>query len=283
VRSSLYERKSSNNARWKKDKYEGGIMKLETVLYKIEGNVAVISMNRESAMNSLSKQLFEELTVAFEAAKTDETVRAVVLTGEGRCFCAGGDISELIGLTTDEAVEKFLESADKLMMLLYNFPKPVIAAAHGAIAGAGTSLFLSCDIRIVAHNAKFIVAFGSVGLVADCGLHYLLPRFVGLSRAKEMMLTQRVVKRDELLELGIADQVVLVDELMATAMTLAAKIAAGPVNAYALSKELFNKYAEVDFVQMLKEEANAQKLAISHHNGKEGLKAFLEKRPAKFK
>jgi 2-(1,2-epoxy-1,2-dihydrophenyl)acetyl-CoA isomerase len=115
-------------------------MKLETVLYKIEGNVAVISMNRESAMNSLSRQLFEELTVAFEAAKNDETVRAVVLTGEGRCFCAGGDISELIGLTTEEAVEKFFESANKLMMHLYNFPKPVIAAAHGAIAGAGTSL-----------------------------------------------------------------------------------------------------------------------------------------------
>lgn len=258
-------------------------MKLTTVLYRVENNVAIITMDRKDAMNALNKQLFDELATAFETAKSDETVRAVILAGEGRCFCAGGDIAEIHALQTEEAIEKFFASADTLMKLLGNFPKPVIAAAHGAIAGAGTSLLLSCDMAIIADNAKFVVAFGAVGLVPDCGLHYLLPRFVGLSRAKEMMLTQRVVKADELLELGIANKVTPEDELMTTATALATKIANGPLNAYALSKSLFNKYAEVDFEQMLHEELSAQMLARLHDNGTEGLTAFIEKRPAKFK
>jgi len=258
-------------------------MNLNTVLYKVEGNVAVIAMNRENAMNALSKQLFEELVIALEAAKSDETVRAVVLTGEGRCFCAGGDISELLELTTEEAVKNFFAHADKCMQLLDNFPKPVIAAAHGAIAGGGTCLLLSCDIAIVAENAKFIVAFGAVGLIPDCGLHYFLPRAIGLNRAKEMMLTQRVVKADELLELGIANKVVSVDELMPTAMALATKIASGPLNAYALSKALFNKYTETDLAQVLKEETRDQVVTRLHDNAKEGLNAFVEKRPPQFK
>ena len=258
-------------------------MKLDTVLYKVEDNVAVIAMNRENAMNALNKQLFEELVIAFETAKNDENVRAVVLTGEGRCFCAGGDISELLELTTEDAVKNFFSGAGNFMQVLDNFPKPVIAAAHGAIAGGGTCLLLSCDIAIVADNAKFIVAFSAVGLIPDCGLHYFLPRAIGLNRAKEMMLTQRVVKADELLELGIANKVVPVDELMPTAMALAKKIASGPLNAYSLSKAIFNKYTELDLAQVLEQELQDQVVTRLHDNAIEGLNAFVEKRSPNFK
>lgn len=253
-------------------------MELSTVSYRVDENVAVIGLNRQKAMNSLNQQLFVDLTTAFEAARDDAAVRAVIFTGEGRCFCAGGDIAEMKGITTSDAFETFMTIAGGFTKLLNNFPKPVIAAAHGAIAGAGTSLMMGCDVTVVAEDATFIVAFGAVGLIPDCGLHYLLPRAVGPYKAKEMMLTQRPVKAAELLELGIANTVVPADQMMETAMKMAKKMAKGPTNAYAMSKALFNKYAEVDLAQMLADEAVDQAKARMGANGEEGLTAFLEKR-----
>ena len=189
-------------------------MELETVLYRVEGNVAVISLNRTKAMNSLNKQIFADLTVAFEEAKKDDNVRCVIMNGEGRAFCAGGDIAEMKTINTEEAFFDFMTVAGEFTTLLNTFPKPVIAAAHGAIAGAGTSLVMAADIALVADNAMFIVAFGQVGLIPDCACHYLLPRVVGPNRAKELMLTQRAVKADEMLTLGIANRVVPADQLM---------------------------------------------------------------------
>lgn len=205
-------------------------MELETVLYRVEGNVGIVSLNRTKAMNSLNKQIFADLTVAFEEAKKDDNVRCVIMNGEGRAFCAGGDIAEMKSITTEEAFFDFMTVAGEFTTLLNTFPKPVIAAAHGAIAGAGTSLVMAADIALVADNAMFIVAFGQVGLIPDCACHYLLPRVVGPNRAKELMLTQRAVKADEMLTLGIANQVVPADQLMETAMKLATKIAKGPLN-----------------------------------------------------
>lgn len=258
-------------------------MELSTVSYRVEENVAVIGMNRAKAMNSLNQQLFVDLTTAFEAARDDAAVRAVIFTGDGRCFCAGGDIAEMLGIVTNDAFVTFMTIAGGFTKLLNNFPKPVIAAAHGAIAGAGTSLMMGCDMAIVADNSSFIVAFGAVGLIPDCGLHYLLPRVVGPNMAKEMMLTQRPVKADELLALGIANKVVPAEELMATAMKTAKRIANGPLNCYAMSKELFNKYAQVDLATMLADEALAQASARTDVNGEEGLTAFVEKRKPAFK
>lgn len=257
-------------------------MELSTVSYRVEDGVAVIGMNRQKAMNSLNQQLFVDMTTAFEAARDDNAVRAVVFTGEGRCFCAGGDIAEMKGIVTNEAFVTFMTIAGNFTKLLNNFPKPVIAAAHGAIAGAGTSLMMGCDVAIVADNASFIVAFGAVGLIPDCGLHYLLPRVVGPNRAKEMMLTQRPVKAEEMLSLGIANKVVPAEELMAAALKMAKKFARGPLNAYAMSKALFNTYAQVDLATMLANEARDQASARTNVNGEEGLGAFLEKRPANF-
>ncbi|MFI3175328.1 MAG: enoyl-CoA hydratase/isomerase family protein [Bacillota bacterium] len=258
-------------------------MELSTVSYQVEESVAVICMNRLDAMNALNQQLFVDLTTAFEEAKKDDAVRVVIFSGNGRCFCAGGDIAEMKGLDKKEPFVEFMTIAGNFTKLLYDFPKPVIAAAHGAIAGAGTSLMMCCDMAIVSDDAKFIVAFGAVGLIPDCGLHYLLPRVVGQNMAKEMMLTQRPVKAPELLSLGIANKVVTADELLPTAMQLAKQIAKGPVNGYALSKSLFNQYTDIDFSTMLSEEARLQAVARSDENGVEGLSAFLEKRKPNFK
>lgn len=257
-------------------------MELETVLYRVEGNVGIVSLNRTKAMNSLNKQIFADLTVAFEEAKKDDNVRCVIMNGEGRAFCAGGDIAEMKGITTEEAFFDFMTVAGDFTTLLNTFPKPVIAAAHGAIAGAGTSLVMAADIALVADNAMFIVAFGQVGLIPDCACHYLLPRVVGPNRAKELMLTQRAVKADEMLTLGIANQVVPADQLMETAMKLATKIAKGPLNCYSMSKSLMNKAHETTLAELLKEETAMQAAARMNPNAEEGLGAFLEKRKANF-
>lgn len=257
-------------------------MELETVLYRVEGNVGIVSLNRTKAMNSLNKQIFADLTVAFEEAKKDDNVRCVIMNGEGRAFCAGGDIAEMKGITTEEAFFEFMTVAGEFTTLLNTFPKPVIAAAHGAIAGAGTSLVMAADIALVADNAMFIVAFGQVGLIPDCACHYLLPRVVGPNRAKELMLTQRAVKADEMLTLGIANRVVPADQLMDEAMKLATKIAKGPLNCYTMSKSLMNKAHETTLADLLKEETAMQAAARMNPNAEEGLGAFLEKRKANF-
>lgn len=258
-------------------------MELSTVSYRVEENVAVIAMNRTKAMNALNLQIFKDLTTAFEAARDDDAVRCVVLCGEGRAFCAGGDIPEMKGLDTAETVFDFYNVAGIFMKLLINFPKPVIAAAQGAIAGAGTSLVMACDIALVADNAMFIVAFGQVGLIPDCAGHWLLPRVVGPNVAKELMMTQRAVKADEMKALNLANKVVAADALMEEAMKMAKKIAKGPLNCYRDSKLLMNKAHETTLEVLLKEETEKQAAARLHENGDEGLAAFLEKRPAQFK
>lgn len=257
-------------------------MELETVLYRTEGPVAIISLNRTKAMNSLNKQIFADLTTAFQAAKDDDAIRCVIMNGEGRAFCAGGDIAEMKSITTEEVFFDFMTVAGGFTTLLNTFPKPVIAAAHGAIAGAGTSLVMAADIALVADNAMFIVAFGQVGLIPDCACHYLLPRVVGPNMAKELMLTQRPVKADEMKTLGIANRVVPADQLMDEAMKLAQKIAKGPLNCYSMSKALMNKSHECSLEEILKEETAAQASARMNVNAEEGLGAFLEKRKAVF-
>jgi len=258
-------------------------MELSTVSYRVEDGVAVIGMNRQKAMNSLNEQLFVDMTTAFEAAKADDSVRCVILWGEGRAFCAGGDIPEMKGLDTEKTVFDFYNIAGIFMTLLINFPKPVIAAAQGAIAGAGTSLVMACDIALVADNAMFIVAFGAVGLIPDCAGHWLLPRVVGPNVAKELMMTQRAVKADEMKALNLANKVVPADALMEEALKMAKKIAKGPLNCYSSSKLLMNKAHETSLDVLLKEETEKQCAARLHANGDEGLAAFIEKRPAAFK
>lgn len=257
-------------------------MELETVLYRVEGNVAIVSLNRVKALNAMNKQIFIDLTTAFEAAEKDDHVRCVIVNSEGRAFCAGGDIPEMKGLDTKESVFDFYNVAGIFMKKMINFSKPTISAAHGAIAGAGTSLLLAADIALVADNAAFMVAFGAVGLIPDCAGHWLLPRACGMHMAKELMMTQRSVKAPEMKELGLCNHVYPADQLMEEAMKLANKIAKGPLNCYSNSKLIMNKALETDLNTLLVEETEAQAAARMNPNAEEGLGAFLEKRKASF-
>ena len=237
-------------------------MELETVLYRVEGNVGIVSLNRTKALNAMSKQIFVDLTTAFDAAEKDDTVRCVVVNAE--------------------AVFDFYNVAGIFMKKMINFVKPTITVAHGAIAGAGTSLLLAGDIALVSDDAMFMVAFGAVGLIPDCAGHWLLPRACGLNMAKELMMTQRAVKAPEMKELGLCNHVYPKEQLMDEAMEVGNKIAKGPLNCYSSSKLILNKSFETNLEDLLKEETEAQAAARLHPNGDEGLAAFLEKRKANF-
>ena len=258
-------------------------MTYETVILTTEGNVGILTFNRPKAMNALNTQIFMDISAAFDEIEADSNIRCVVMKGEGRAFCAGGDIPEMKTLATAEQVFEFYDIAGNTIKKMINCSKPVIAAAHGPIAGAGTSMLLSADIALVSENAKFIVAFGQVGLIPDSAAHYLLPRAVGLNMAKELMMTQRAVDAKEMKELRIANHVYPDDQLMAEAMKLAEKIAKGPSNCYASSKMLMNKSFESTLEESLEEETKLQAEARLHENAEEGLTAFLEKRKANFK
>mgnify|MGYP000896572436 CR=1 FL=1 len=156
-------------------------MELETVLYRVEGNVGIVSLNRTKALNAMSKQIFVDLTTAFDAAEKDDTVRCVVVNAEGRAFCAGGDIPEMKGLDNPEAVFDFYNVAGIFMKKMINFVKPTITVAHGAIAGAGTSLLLAGDIALVSDDAMFMVAFGF-----SIGAQILIARRNGEQQYKEI-------------------------------------------------------------------------------------------------
>lgn len=259
-------------------------MELETVLYRVEGNVGIVSLNRTKALNAMNKQIFVDLTTAFDAAEKDDNVRCVVVNAEGRAFCAGGDIPEMKGLDNPEAVFDFYNVAGIFMKKMINFVKPTITVAHGAIAGAGTSLLLAGDIALVSDDAMFMVAFGAVGLIPDCAGHWLLPRACGLNMAKELMMTQRAVKAPEMKELGLCNHVYPKDQLMDEAMKLAEEIAAQAPIAVSLVKEAVNVGMQTDLNSALKLEGNCFGECFATEDQKYGMAWFLDKnrdKPAK--
>ncbi|MFR2157334.1 MAG: enoyl-CoA hydratase/isomerase family protein [Evtepia gabavorous] len=257
-------------------------MELETVLYRVEGNVGIVSLNRTKALNAMSKQIFVDLTTAFDAAEKDDTVRCVVVNAEGRAFCAGGDIPEMKGLDNPEAVFDFYNVAGIFMKKMINFVKPTITVAHGAIAGAGTSLLLAGDIALVSDDAMFMVAFGAVGLIPDCAGHWLLPRACGLNMAKELMMTQRAVKAPEMKELGLCNHVYPRGAADGRGHEAGQQDRQGP-------PELLQQL-QAHPEQVLRDQPGGpaeggdrgQAAARLHPNGDEGLAAFLEKRKANF-
>ena len=256
-------------------------MELETVLYRVEGNVGIVSLNRTKALNAMSKQIFVDLTTAFDAAEKDDTVRCVVVNAEGRAFCAGGDIPEMKGLDNPEAVFDFYNVAGIFMKKMINFVKPTITVAHGAIAGAGTSLLLAGDIALVSDDAMFMVAFGAVGLIPDCAGHWLLPRACGLNMAKELMMTQRAVKAPEMKELGLCNHVYPKEQLMDEAMKLAQKICTNAQKGIRASKLAIRRGIDCDISTAVSYEALAFATCFGTEDQKEGMQAFLEKRKEK--
>jgi 2-(1,2-epoxy-1,2-dihydrophenyl)acetyl-CoA isomerase len=247
--------------------------------------VRTLTLNRPSAYNSLTTELKNELLAGLRAAAADDSVRALVLTGAGRAFCAGQDLKEHVALLTsgDPSPLRTVEDHyNPITLTIAEMPKPVIAAVNGTAAGAGASFAYAADLRIAATSAKFLMAFANIGLTADSGGSWTLPRLIGYGRAMEIMLLGTSVDAPRALEIGMVNQVVPDAEVLTTARDLAARMATGPTTAYATIKAALRYAAAADLPSALAEEGRGQIAAGATADHREAVQAFVEKRPAAF-
>ena len=245
--------------------------------------IATLQLNRPEAMNSLEPEIVEEFMLALEQVQNDNAVRVVVLTGSGKAFSAGGDLSYLVNLSDPITARNFIASVGQLVKRLMSLKKPVIAMVNGVAAGAGFNLALACDIIYCAQSARFSQSFAKVGLVPDCGGLYLLPRIVGFHKAKELMFTGDLLDSETALRLGIVNQVLADNELKDATYKLAARLAQSAPLAIGMIKNMVNQSDTFDLDGTLECEANLQALCLQTEDHKEGVAAFKEKRVPQFK
>lgn len=262
------------------------LMSYETIQLEMREAVAVITLNRPDALNALSVMLGNEFLGALGEAR-ERGARAVVLTGAGRAFCAGGDLREMQQIAQKEGrVEAFFEDPLNLLhdciRAIRKTPLPVIAAVNGHASGAGCNLALACDLVLAGESAKFNEAFIKIGLTPDCGGTFILPRLVGWKRAAGMLMTGDVVEAREAAEIGMINRVVPDAELMGEALALAARLAAAPTAAIGRIKQMLDESGASTYDQQLDIEHRAQIQSGQSVDFKEGVAAFMEKRPPKF-
>ena len=248
-----------------------------------DGAVATIVLDRPDALNALTVPLKEALLVAFEEVAADDAVRAVVLTGAGRAFCAGQDLRERLEPDALPLGDEIRARYNPLIRAMRALPKPIVGAINGVAAGAGASLAFACDIRIAAEGASFLLAFGRVGLIPDSGATWLLPRLVGAAKAAELALTTEPLSAADAERFGLVAKVVPAAELLPVAGALAARLAAGAPVALALTKAALEKSWAATLDAQLETEAELQGRAGATADHQEGIVAFLERRPPSFR
>lgn len=255
----------------------------ETILYEIRNQVALITLNRPERRNAMNETLNRELFAAFQQAQNDETVRAILLTGAGKGFCAGADLSTFTQIPTPEQVyEGILTMYQPLMRLITGIQKPVVAAVNGVAAGAGASLALACDLRMMAHDASLMMAFSNIGLLPDAGACWFLARLVGYSRAYEIAAEGERVSVERCLELGLTNRVAPADTLLEHALEWAEELAKRPTLALGLTKHALHHALLHDLASTIEYEARLQQQTIPSHDHMEGVMAFLQKRVPEF-
>ena len=254
-----------------------------TLLVERAGAIATITLNRPEARNALDLVMRGELLTALDEVEADPQARVVVLTGAGGHFCAGGDVKTMRTKrhTAAEGRQR-VESLNRMVLRLVDFPRPTIAQVDGFAVGAGCNLALCCDLIVAADRARFGEVFGKIGLVPDGGGTWLLSRVVGLARAKELIFTADIVEAAEAQRIGLVNRVVKAADLSAETRRIAERIAAGPPLALRLAKQMVNRAATSDLASALDAEAGAQAIAITSDDHQEGLAAFFEKRAPRF-
>lgn len=256
------------------------------VLEERDGAVLTLRMNRPERLNALNVELGRELADALARAGRDESVRAIVLTGEGRGFCAGGDLELLRDARSRNAgseLEGLVRSGKEIALEICGMPKPVIAAVNGAAAGGGMNLALACDMRIASEQASFCEAFARIGLFPDFGGMYFLPRLVGASKAAELFWSAETISAAEALRLGIVNRVVPHELVAEEAKKFAARLASAPPMAVRAVKRMLFANEREALERTLDEEIRQQVGCFLSADCLEGLEAFREKRTPRFR
>ncbi|HEY2918229.1 MAG TPA: enoyl-CoA hydratase family protein [Candidatus Binatia bacterium] len=255
-------------------------------VYEVSDGIATIRLNDPDRLNALTFQTYAELEHVFAAMADDAVVKVVVLTGTGKGFCSGGSVHDIIGKLLEMSSEeqhRFTRLTGDVVKNIRSLRKPIIAAVNGIAAGAGAVLALASDIRLLSDRAKFAFLFTKVGLSgADMGACYMLPRVVGQGRATELLFTGDTIDAQECFRIGLANRVVEHEKLWDEAYSLARKLKDGPQSALGVTKELLEYESDMDIAQALELEAKEQARCMQSADFKEGFRAFVEKRPAKF-
>ncbi|MBM3393767.1 MAG: enoyl-CoA hydratase [Betaproteobacteria bacterium] len=256
------------------------------LLRSTQDGVVRLTMNRPDRRNALNLEMTVALRAALTDAARDASVRAVVLTGAGSAFCAGGDVKNMAAnpMAVESAEERIrtLRFRTEASRLLHEMPKPTIALLGGAAAGAGMALALACDFRLAVQSAKLTTAFAKVGLAGDFGMSYLLPRIVGGARARELLMLSPVLSAEEALNLGLIHRVFSADEFAARSEEFIARLAQGPTLAYGRIKANLNEVFDVDFDASLDNESSRQVACFPTEDHREASQAFVAKREPKF-
>ncbi|MDH3612312.1 MAG: enoyl-CoA hydratase-related protein [Gammaproteobacteria bacterium] len=253
----------------------------DLVNYEQDGAVVVITINRPDAMNAFTTELSLALQLALEKAHNDDSVRAVVLTGEGRCFSAGADLKS--GFEGRPVSGKLQYEYRPVLSAIALMPKPVISAIPGSAAGIGMSTALYCDLVIMADNAFLLSPFATISLVPDGGLNWILVRQLGYHRAYQLSVESERIPAERCVELGLANKAVPADELQSAALAWAQSLAKRAPMSLAATKKVMRHAMDNDWASSFNLEAEWQQALAGSEDNREGVKAFFEKREAKFK
>lgn len=256
--------------------------KLVNIEVKAEEGIAIVKMNRPAALNALNNDTLSELNQIFDCIKEDDSIQGVILTGEGKSFVAGADIVQMQPYKSIEGRD-YAEFAQSVFNKIEDLEKPVIAAVNGYALGGGCELSLSCDIRLASEKAIFGQPEAALGVIPCFGGTQRLPRLIGVGLAKELIFTGRKVKADEALAMGLVNKVTAPDVLMDEAKGMMKEILKNAPMAVGLAKTAINRGMEMDLVNGLLLERNICALAFGSEDKDEGMRAFVEKRPAVFK
>lgn len=257
-------------------------MGYQSLILETRDGVGVMTLNRPQALNALTPNLLNDIYYALRECEESATVRAVMITGAGRGFCAGADISGKSEGDEPRDPDIGMERYSRVIRLLRSIEKPVLGAINGAAAGAGLGIALACDLRIAADTARFGTAFVRVGLASDSGVAYHLLRLAGAGRATDLLFSGRLVNAEEALSLGMVNRVAPADGFAQAAMEWATQLAAGPTKALGFTKQIINNSYTLPLAAVLDFEAYGQYLTGKTEDNREGVRAFSERRDPRF-
>ena len=253
--------------------------------FQLTQGVGLITLNRPKRYNALTFEIYQELSEFFVTLQSHSEVRAVVITGEGRAFCSGGDVEDIIGELFSRDMQGLLQFTRVTGALIQNIRqlrKPVIAAINGVAVGAGAVISIACDVRFANQRARFGFIFPPVGLCgADMGATYLLPKIIGLGRASELLFSGEIIKAERALEIGLINHL-CEEDCVTQALEFAQKIAKGPAFAHSMTKQMLESEAQMTLAQAIEAEAQAQAICMQHPDFKEANDAWREQRSPNF-
>ena len=257
---------------------------MSSILFDIKDNIATITLNRPEAFNSVNTELAHELIKSLDECKRNNEVRAIILTGSGKAFCAGQDLKEVTDPSLNPGFEVLMkEHYEPILFRLRQIEKPIVAAVNGVAAGAGANFALACDIILASEKASFIQAFSAIGLIPDSGGTFTLPRIVGTAKATALAMLGDKVSAEEAERLGMIYRYFPEDSFQEEVTKIASKLSKMPTKGLGLTKRAFNQSLGNNFEQQMKLETDLQIEAASTEDYAEGVQAFVEKRKPNFK